>query len=77
MKVIIDWGTEKLAEGAQTIVLGLLKGVIKVSYWPCMFICIGGILFYAVGIKKGSKAALGSAMTYILLQALKMAMVQV
>lgn len=74
MKVIIDWGAEKLSDGAQTIVLGLLKGVIKVSYWPCMFICIGGILFYAVGIKKGSKAALGSAMAYTLLQALKMAM---
>lgn len=74
MKVIIDWGAEKLADGAQTIVLSIVKGAIRVSYWPCVFICIGGIMFYAVGIKKGSKAALGSAMAYTLLQALKMAM---
>lgn len=74
MKVIIDWGAEKLADGAQAIALSVVKGIVKVSYWPCLFVCIGGILFYSVGIKKGSKASLGAAITYILLQALKMAM---
>lgn len=74
MKVIIDWGTEKLADGAQAIVLGLLKGAVKVSYWPCVIICISGTLFYLVGIKKGGKYASGSMLTYLILQCLKLAM---
>lgn len=67
---ITEWGAEKILSGVFTIV----KGVAVASYWPCVFICIGGVLFYIIGIKKGGKVATGSMLTYLLLQAAKLAL---
>lgn len=69
MKVIFEWGAEKILSG----VISIVKGVAVASYWPCVFICIAGIMFYGAGIKKGGKMAIGSVLTYTLLRALLLA----
>lgn len=39
-----------------------------VSYWVCLFVGIGGILFYVAGFKKGLKYTSGSLLGYTLIQ---------
>lgn len=61
-----------ISHGIKAVALGTVKGVIMVSYWPCIVLCMGGTLFYMAGMKKGCKIATGSMLTYIILQALKL-----
>lgn len=68
-----NWGIEKILQVLKSTLLTIIKLSTKISYWPCLLICVIGILFYLVGIKKGGKIAIGSLLTYTLLQALKVA----
>lgn len=61
-----------ITSGLKNAALGTVKGVIMVSYWPCIVLCMGGTLFYMAGMKKGGKIATGSMLTYIILQAIKL-----
>lgn len=44
--------------------------IIDNSYYICLFICLGAIVLYIVGIKKSGKWIAGSTLTYFLLQCL-------
>lgn len=70
----MNWGVDKIISFLQTATFKLLSVVTKISYWPCLIVCICGVLFYLVGIKKGRKYVVGSLLTYLILQCLKMAM---
>lgn len=59
--------------GLETVKWTLDKAI-GISYWPCLLICMFGIIFYMVGIKKAGKYATGSLLTYVILQALKVAL---
>jgi hypothetical protein len=38
------------------------------SYWVCLIIAMGGVLYYIIGHKKGLKYTSGSILTYTLIQ---------
>ena len=39
------------------------------SYWVCLIIAMGGVLYYIIGHEKGLKYTSGSILTYTLIQA--------
>lgn len=40
------------------------------SYWVCLIIAMGGVLYYIIGHEKGLKYTSGSILTYTLIQAI-------
>lgn len=48
-------------------------GLIDCSYWICLFISMLGIIFYAIGVKKGGKVTSISLVIYVITQAMKLA----
>lgn len=43
------------------------NGLVKYSFWICMFICLFSIIAYIIGWKKGKILAQGSVLTYIII----------
>lgn len=48
----------------------VLSGLVGVSYWICMFVCIGGLLAYLAGFKQGGRYSTLSIMIYTTLRAI-------
>lgn len=44
------------------------NGLVKYSFWICIFICLFGIIAYLAGWTKGKQWAKGSMMFYIIVQ---------
>lgn len=47
----------------------IVNAISGASYWVCLVIGLGGILFYLVGHKNGLKYTTGSILSYTLIQA--------
>lgn len=47
----------------------IANAIAGASYWICLVVGIGGILYYVIGCKKGLKYTGGSLLTYTLIQA--------
>jgi len=48
----------------------IVNAISGASYWVCLFIGIGGLIYYMVGNKKGLKWTSGSLLSYILIETL-------
>ncbi|MBZ9688398.1 hypothetical protein G9F72_018880 [Clostridium estertheticum] len=48
----------------------IVNAIAGASYWVCLMIGIGGILFYVIGHEKGLKYTTGSVLSYTLIQAI-------
>lgn len=46
----------------------VLSGIVGISYWVCMVICIVGLLAYLAGFKKGGRWTTLSIMIYTTLK---------
>jgi hypothetical protein len=47
----------------------IVNAVAGASYWVCLIVAMGGVLYYMIGHKKGLKYTSGSILTYTLAQA--------
>lgn len=43
------------------------NGVVKYSFWICLFICLFSVIAYMIGWQKGKSLAKGSIITYIII----------
>lgn len=46
----------------------IANAIAGASYWVCLFVAIGGVMFYLIGHKKGLKYTGGSILSYTLIQ---------
>jgi hypothetical protein len=45
-------------------------GVVYISFFGCMIVCLGGVIVYLTGVEKGKKVAVGSAAIYVVIRML-------
>ena len=50
-------------------------GIINNSYWICLVVCIAALILYIAGLKKAGKYCSISFVIYVVLQALKGALI--
>ena len=45
--------------------VNLWSGFIALSHYVCLFVAIGGVIYYICGIEKGKKVAIVSVLVYV------------